>query len=244
MTETPVVDLQIRQRLLSQPPASAVTVAQRMAKDGVPLPIEVDWIKADLDGSGRFQFLIALFTAQGEVAGYLRVFQQQGGNLLFKGDTEKPEEVGGYSAQMFLVDVNDDGIPEVEVNSISHDGRDHYFSLFSWTGSSLHNMFGEDVMNGELADIDGDGISEIILSQNGGQAFEVYKLLGGDYRLDKTVMTDPTGVSSAGGNLNLALALCSALAPDKFPLNEIRQALDPGQQNGSDAVHFRRTSVT
>src|SRR5262245_25738452 len=59
-----LTDDQIQQQLLSQPPAAAVTSAQRLAKNGVLPPIAVDWIRADLDGSGLFQFLIARFAVQ------------------------------------------------------------------------------------------------------------------------------------------------------------------------------------
>ncbi len=233
-----LTDDQIRQLLLNQPPAAAVTDAQSLANKGVLLPIEVRWIRGNLDGSGLFQFLIAQFAVQNLGSGYLRVFQQQGGVLLLKGDQEQPQGVPyGLVSNMGLVDVNNDGIPEVIVESVSHNAKDHVFFLFSWTGSALHDMFGGAVHDGQLTDLNGDGILEIVATDDKGQTFHVYKLSGTNYSLVQTVTTDPTGLAGADGNINFVRAFCSTLDPGKFRLSDILKAMTSTQQNGS--VHFR-----
>jgi hypothetical protein len=233
-----LTDDQIRQQILGQPPARVVADAQRLATNGVPATIEVDWIKADLDGNGGFLFLIARFNAENSQSGHLRVFEIRDQTIVLRGDQDKPEEVAaGSMTKLYLEDINSDGLPEVRVDSVSNDAVDHYSSVFGWTGAALHNLFGDDVMNGDFADIDSDGVSEVIVKADAG-GFDVYKLTGIDYHFDKNYPSDPTGISN-NGTLNYVRALCRALDPDTFPLAAIRQALQGKQQNGNDSVHLR-----
>jgi hypothetical protein len=218
--------IQLQQQLVALPPPPILQVSQKLAARGKPHSISVPLVlNADLDGSGAFRYFIALFAIEDDPGGFVRVFKQQDGSLEVAGDQDVDRQVGGWGVEMELVDVDGDGIPEVKVTSISHDARDQYFSLFSWTGSSLHDMVGNVVGNGALEDIDGDGIMEIFTSSPGGNGFDIFKLSGNTYRYLKTVPQDPSGLSRPDGKLNYVRALCNALDPDRFPLPEIRRAL-------------------
>jgi hypothetical protein len=215
---------QIQQKLLAQPPQAIVDLA---AKEEPPLSIEVNFVNADLDGSGAFLYYVALYETSDHTGGFLRVFKRQGNNLVLAGDQEKNIPVGGYLSELSLVDINGDGIPEVEVTSSTHDAQNRSMVLFSWTGLSLHNMIGNDwsIMNGGLDDVDGDGIMELITDNSDGKGFDIFKLAGNNYQFFKTVKQDPTGASTADGRINYVRSFCTILSPNKFRIEEINIAL-------------------
>lgn len=159
----------LKAKLLTMQPPAMVALAQRLTAGHfhhTPEQIDVMFVRADLDGSGKFIFVVAFFfTAQGGHHGYLRVFRQDNGVLTVAGDEENPgTPSGGGPANIELVDVNGDGIPEIKVEGTGLSGAHTSFTLFAWTGSSLHLMTANDVDTGDasLVDIDGDGQLEIV----------------------------------------------------------------------------------
>lgn len=229
--QTTVAD-PLEKAMLAQPPGVIVSVSEKLE----PNPIHVIFVNADLDGSGAFAYYVALFTTERIPAGFLRVFKRQGSNLVVAGDQDVPGEVGGFSADLDLVDVNGDGIPEVEVTSLSADAQDQYFSLFSWTGSSLHDMVGDVVGNGDLEDIDHDGTSEIVVRNPDGKNYDILKLTGATYQFLKSVPEDPSGLRAANGALRYVRAFCTVLDPDRFSQADIRESSASKDKKGKGGV--------
>ena len=230
----------LKQKLLTQPPAAVIALSERSARHGKPSPIDIETVvNADFDGDGSFRYFVALFdTKRSGSSGFLRVFKEQGGEFVVAGDQDSASEVGGYDVQIELVDVNNDGIAEVKVNSMSHDGQDQYFSLFTWTGSGLHDMTGNTVGSGSLEDIDGDAILEIVASNPRNEGFDIYKLVGNTYQFLKTVKQDPSGLTGPDGNLNYVRSFCKDLDPNQFSLADIKRALGNQKEPGGEVVHL------
>ncbi len=234
-----LADDQIREKLLLQPPSSIVRLSQKEASHGHPGVIEIgDFVNADLDGSGKFSYFVALFVVKGDFSGFLRVFKQQDNDFIIVGEQDAARDVGGYQEQIELVDVNGDGIPEIKVSSMSHDAKDQYFSLFSWTGSSLHDMIGDVVGNSALEDIDNDGVMEIISDNVEGKGFDIFKLSGNTYKLFKTVKDDPSGLNGPDGTVALARAFCKSLEPSRFSLEEIQRVRNSKRQEEREPVRL------
>ena len=225
---------QIQQQLLAQPPQATVAVSQKLAVNGVPDPIAVSFVNADLDGSGAFRFYVAFYTTQQTSGGFLRVFQLRNGALALAADQDASRPVGGYAAELILVDVNGDGIPEIEVDSMSANGQDHSFSLFMWTGSSLHDLIGSSVQNGGLADVDRNGTLDLLIAQASGTGVDVFKLIGQNYQFFKSFPQNPTGLVGHDGNIVLVRSFCKAVAPNRFPLREIQGAKNHRSHNDTD----------
>src|SRR5262249_50604891 len=144
---------QIKQKLLEQPPQAILALAQKEGAPGSPAAIDVAFAKADLNGDGSFNYLIALYMLDRD-GGVLRVFKIKDGDLIVAGEQAGRRYAGGYGTQFDLIDVNGDGIPEVMVTFHTASGRDELFNLFIWTGSSLQDMLGTRVESGSLVDID------------------------------------------------------------------------------------------
>ena len=204
-------------------------VAQRFPGE----PVDVDFLKADLDGSGQFQHIIAFYSQSANYGFYLRVFKQQGAALQLIGEQEDQHAHGGWGARVELVDIDGDGIPEVDVSGTDSSGRQIMHEYFRWTGNSLHELLDprEEMANdGALADIDGDGILELIVLQ-GARRFRVYKFNGTDFKLSATVDRDPLGAIGADGWVNIVRAHVATLRPNVFALGEIKAAR---QKNDGD----------
>jgi hypothetical protein len=233
----------LKAQLLTMQPPAIMDLAQRLTAGRInhtPVPIDVKYVRASLDGTGKFNFIVAFFfTAQGGQDGYLRVFRDDNGVLTVAGDEEDPElGSGGGQAGIELVDVNGDGIPEVKVEGIGFSGAHTGFSLFLWTGSSLHLLTPNsvDAEDASLVDIDGDGQLEIVrgpyvdFNDPDSRAaaplgpWDIYKLSGDKYVLSTTSGADPRGLRDTNGALSLVRVFSKRIEPGKFPLAEIHEA--------------------
>jgi hypothetical protein len=205
----------INTQLLAQAPVPAVQLATRHDD-----ALKVDFIKADLDGSGKFQFIVAFYSLENDGQGiFLRVFQQQATGLLLVGEQEDKVAHGGYGISVHLVDINGDGIPEIEIEGHQANGAQILHQYFTWTGHSLHSSL-DAIADSSLEDIDGDGIQELVAS-NGDGSFNLYKYNGTDFSLLKTVDHDPDGAIGPDGKVNIVRAHLSELRPHVFELNDI-----------------------
>ena len=76
----------IKQQLLAQPPQ----ILADAVKDNPDGAIQVDFFKADLDGSGQFRFILAAYSQESRGWGvYLRVFKQEDATLRFIGESRE-----------------------------------------------------------------------------------------------------------------------------------------------------------
>ena len=237
--QTSLSPAQIQQQLLAQPPQAITAQAQKAAAHGLNISVEVkQYVQADFGGNGAFNYIVALYGLSGQDGGYLRAFKVQGNSLALAGDEDDYGSVGGYGARLQLLDVNGDGIPEVEVTGAVASGRYELLpDLYMWTGSALHNMLSAvRAESGELVDIDGDGIMEVVgrptcdvdsegNPTNCGSGYDVYRLQGSDYKFFKTFSQDPTGFIGANGQPNYVRAFCKRLKPHDFSKDEIGDAL-------------------
>ncbi|HSP17599.1 MAG TPA: hypothetical protein VLV78_22835 [Thermoanaerobaculia bacterium] len=231
---------QIAAMLLANPPAAASTASQNLADDdGVPDPIIVDFLHADLDRDGSFSYVVALYSTERDPGGFLRVFQQRGSALAVVGDQDSAQSVGGYSTDFHLVDVNGDGVPEVAVECLDASGNNPELRLFIWTGTSLHDMIGGVAGTSALVDIDSDGVLELVQAHDDGTGFDILKLSGGDYRFARSVTEDPTGFLGPLGKFRYVRSFCRRLDPDRVSLADVREAVLNDRPSDESAVHFR-----
>ena len=107
---------QIRQKLLAQPPQLIVYRLQKLKPRWTPA-VKVDFIRADLDGSGSSSYFIAYYTIEDDAGGFLRVFKRDGNNLIVAGDQDTKQEIGDYMPSLVLIDVNNDGIPDFQFSN-------------------------------------------------------------------------------------------------------------------------------
>ena len=214
-------------QLLAQAPDAAVRLASR--HNGT---LNVDFVRADLDGTGKFQFIVAFYSLEDDDQGvFFRVFQQQPSGLQVVGDQEDDFAHGGFGISVHLVDIQGDGIPAIEVEGHESDGAQVFHEYFSWTGHSLHSSL-EPTADSMLEDIDGDGIFELVAS-NGDGSFNIYKYNGADFTLWKTLKQDPDGVLGADGKVNIVRARLSALKPNDFSVDEILAVLNKDKDKPS-----------
>src|SRR5713101_337951 len=210
-------DAAIKQQLLAQPPAAFVELGTKLPNES----LSVDFLRADLDGSGKFQFLIALYSLDGDGV-FLRVFRQEGSQLTLVGEQEDKDPHGGWGTHASLVDIDGDGIPELDLAGTEANGRQTFHEYMVWTGTSLHSAIVY-VADARLEDIDGDGILELI-SGNGDGTFNIYKFQGTNFVLSQTVNHDPQGIVGSDGKVHFVRSFLNALHPHAFSLAEVRVA--------------------
>ncbi len=210
-------DAAIKQQLLAQPPAALVELGTKLPNES----LSVDFLRADLDGSGKFQFFIALYSLNGDGV-FLRVFRQEGSQLTLVGEQEDKDPHGGWGTHASLVDIDGDGIPELDLAGTEANGRQTFHEYMVWTGTSLHAAIVY-VADARLEDIDGDGILELI-SGNGDGTFNIYKFQGTNFVLSQTVNHDPQGIVGSDGKAHFVRSFLNALHPHAFSLAEVRVA--------------------
>ena len=235
---------QIQQALLAQPPQAIRNMALALAdENGVPAPIKVSYVNTFLDTSRSFNYFVAFYSAGNIPGGFLRVFRREGISLTAAGDQDVDRKIGGFQAQLELIDVTGDGVPEIQVISLDASGNDQAFSLFIWTGTALHDMLGNVTIHSRLADIDNDGIPELIHVRDDGSGFNTFKLFGNNYKLINISANDPTGLIDITGNVAFVSAFCKQMEPDKFSLSSVNAAFrQGGEQESKDndsMIHMR-----
>src|SRR6266481_618656 len=226
----------IKQQLLAQPPQVLVD-AVKENPDGA---IQVDFFKADLDGSGQFRFILAAYSQELRGWGvYLRVFKQEGATLRFIGEQEDQNRHGGYTLTIDFVDIDGDGIPEFDLSFTEISGRQITHEYFRWTGTSLHEMLDTDeafAADGLLEDVDGDGKLELLI-QRGVSQYKVYKFDGANFTLFEVLNHDPSGLINSDGTIRKVRAMQIRLEPSDFPLAEITSAKPVSNDKQQDALH-------
>jgi FG-GAP-like repeat len=169
---------------------------------GSQLNRKSDYALVDLDGTGALSYIAAAYT--NGIGGWVRLLRLQGNGAVLAAEPSVPA-MGGLEPFVSLVDIDGDGKYEILATFSSNGG---YFSawLFKWTGATLQLISPVDssgpgypytlVSNVSFADLDGDGILELIggpgnltpgdLERLNGadpvQKQEVYKLVAGAYQ--------------------------------------------------------------
>jgi hypothetical protein len=154
-----------------------------------------DFIEADLNGTGRADFLIAAYT--NGFSGVVRVLQKQGTSATLVAEPALPLIFSIYP-HVSLQDLDNDGRPEIIVNFSAPTATSADW-IFKWTGRSL-NLFGPSLTdaNGNVTttlgdavfhDLTGDGIPEILNPPERtfvDDPITVNQLVGGSYTLTTT----------------------------------------------------------
>ena len=212
---------------------------------GNPGTPELEYTRADLDGNGQFEYIVAGYN-DGFVA-TLRVFRLADAQITLVGDmeTEGHPDVSGGNLSIELIDVDNDGKPEITVES-SGMSAGYSLSVFKWTGHSLrlmnidHSQFGNAFGDADLWNPDGNGVLDIVTPSSSSMEqtdpnnppppgepsspYMVYKLKNGQYQLAFTSITDPTGAIGPNNEDWEVFAGRALLRPNRFSLKQIERA--------------------
>jgi hypothetical protein len=128
-----------------------------------------DYVLADLDKTGRNDFIVAAYS--NGFRGAVRVLRKQGGGAVLVAEPQMLS-IAGIVPRLRLVDVNADGRPEVLVTFASAQGLAAQW-LFTWAGTALsligpvaldeRGLSSTTMVGGDLLDLDGDGVLEIVV---------------------------------------------------------------------------------
>ena len=213
----------IRGRLLAEAPPSLTELAKQFPAQ----PLTVDFLKADLDGSGRFRQIIAFYSQPVNPGLYLRVFVEDAGTLKLIGEQEDQDTHGAIGWHVSLVDIDNDGIPELDLSGTDSTGQRVMHEYFRWTGRSLHELLDptkEMAADAALEDVDGDGTLKLVV-QHGPNRYVIYKYNGADFVAAETLNRDPLGTIAADGSIHKVRAFFSDLNPSVFSINEVQSAI-------------------
>lgn len=241
-------------QLRAQTPQSIIDLAKETGDgNGNPANIEIVFDHADLDGTGKADFVVAAYLTV--VDGTLRVFRENAGQLQVVADLDPEIEVGGGNFNLEIIDIDNDGKPEIVAKG-SGTNVDYTLDIFKWTSSSLVEITpaGVDTTDAELFDVDHDGMMEIVTPPDctglrpeqrdpaAGKCkgdYKVYKFNGSEFALAFTSPTDPTGRSAgAASGVLIALPRHAVMHPDSFPLAAVAQAAQ-GQSSQGGVVTVR-----
>lgn len=253
----PAADAQqnLEDQLRAFTPARVIADSEQFPEpSGAPSPIDVIFKRADLDGTGQFNFIVVVYNTGLEAA--LRVLRVVNGQLQVAADLpENFDDISGARIQLKLNDVDNDGLPEIALSTYGV-RLDFRLYVFKWTGTGLRSLIPQkSIGDGELYDIDGEGLLEIIspppytidpddpndaVKLNG--PYKVYKFDGNVYKLAFTSPKDPTNRLDVSGNPQFVFARRAVMDPDRFPLVDIRQP--GGCQAGDGVVTLRLGNLT
>jgi len=115
----------------------------------------------DADAGGLNELLIA--TSNSDDGGYLHIGRVSGGSWLPAASSSIISSFR-YGDELSVGDANDNGIPEIAVG-VSWYGR--YLSVMEYDGMTydriFHEVIGSDVNSVHYADVDGDGVDELLV---------------------------------------------------------------------------------
>jgi len=177
-------------------PSALVADFADFATPQMTLNRSASYVAADLDGSGRQDYLVAAYTNGRR--GAVVVLKKSGSGATVVDAPDLPA-MGGSFLRVELIDIEGDGRPEVVVAGIGmHDESDW---IFKWTAGHLavfgptettNDVVAPSIINADFADLDGDGVLEVIGGSILGAArpdgthepsepFTVYWLQGGAF---------------------------------------------------------------
>lgn len=235
-------------------PQSVIDAANRHRDgDGLAHDIVIDAQQADLEGTGKFNFIIASYNAT--FAAALRLFQVTNGQLQVLASVD-PFNIGGADIAIKLVDINGDGNTQIAVEGSGWNAHSSELVVFQWTANALRRLTppGSNFINAELYDVSGTGVLNIVTSGDAGNTgdpatsyqvappFNVYKFDGTQFVLTSTSATDPTGRLAPDGT-QYSVFVAARLKPDDFDLEQIRRATRDRDADRDDEVEVRITAA-
>jgi hypothetical protein len=213
-----------------------------------PRKVRIQYVRADLEGTGKFDLILAVYLAQ--AGGKIRVLRDVSGSLQLAADLDPSKQLDtSGTVGLEIIDIAQTGKPQIEVKSYgSHAQYD--LDLLTWTGTSLRSLLppGGSFENAVFADIDGDGMLEIVTPPSCVDAsnpneictrtFQVYKFNGTQYALVSTPQTDPTGQISQTGDAQIIFG-DARMRPDHFRLEQIHEAVEKDKAGEGDGEEGR-----
>jgi len=159
-----------------------------IAEPGSIPPVMVDYKRADLDGTGATDYVVALYS-NGR-AGMIRVYKPAGStSAIAEGGMQ---EMGGTRPEVTLLDLDGDRKPEIVATFALMHGTGVW--IYKWSAGQLvnfgpvendalgqpHSVLG----NIDYVDIDGDGVAELLRAPSrytDDPTTTVFKLSGGGF---------------------------------------------------------------
>ncbi len=200
-SSTSQADQQASQRALVEqffPQRLSARDAEARAKYGGPSSRQSAFVAADLDRTGKPQYLVAAYTADEMAA--IRVLKVTDNSAAL---VDEPNlcPFGGRDPEVSLINLDRSGNPAVLVSLLAGNRGEEMQWVFKWDGSALKSigpgkddqgLSCTDLFDADFVDLDGDGILEIVNSQGTSrweieagapETYEVYKLIEGAYKL-------------------------------------------------------------
>ena len=166
------------------------------ARYGDPPSRQSAFVAADLDRTGRPEYLVAAYTAND--LGAIRVLKVVGSSAVL---VDEPNlcPFGGRDPRVSLIDLDHSGNPVILVTLTAGSKGEEMQWIFTWDGNVLKSIGPEkdrrgrpctDLFDASFIDLDGDGVQELIGSQQVSLqdlregkplAYHVYKLIDGAY---------------------------------------------------------------
>lgn len=166
------------------------------ARGGPPATQIYDFKRADLDRSGRLDYIVAVYT--NTLDGAIRVIKTSASANTLVAEAIDPG-IGGIESSLELNDLDRDGVPEIVATFLPHAAHSLVW-IFKWANRSvqllspiekdedgvLYTLF----VDPHFEDIDGDGLQEVIVRDkpdkwSAPSSAAIYKLSGGVYVLLK-----------------------------------------------------------
>jgi hypothetical protein len=175
-------------------PQRLIDDSEARSQRGGPAPFRARAFKlADLDGTGTANYVVAAYT--NGFLGAIRVLRLQDTTAIIVAEPNL-RMLGGIFPAVELVDVENDGRPEVVIHFSS--ARASLFDwVFKWTGTELsligpasvdeHGDVFTALTDSDFFDVDGDGTLEIIKRSAETQTIKVYRFDGQKFNLSKTL---------------------------------------------------------
>ena len=171
--------------------------AADVAEHGPPSTARFVFVAADLNGTGRKEFLVALYVWAG--GGAMRVLKKQGDTAVVVDEPKLCPFIGGgvFLPEVSAMDLDKSGRPAILAGNTDNYGRPQPW-IFKWDGTGLKSLGAQtpvrglpctDLVDPLFVDLDGDGVFEIVNGfeserpdQTGPARTRVYKLENGVYK--------------------------------------------------------------